>query len=243
MAKVDAHYSDRRLAEIYDIENGWSIDRDFYLDLAGTTPIRVLDFGCGTGLICDAYANAGHSVTGVDPAESMLEVARRKPNGSKIEWVCSDSQSFRSRIQYDLIIMTGHAFQVLLTEEDVRATFDVMRMHLAPGGRIVFESRNPQMDWDSRWNKSVRINTPSGELMIVRQVKGREDSYIHFETSYHFTSDTLISRSELRFWNEGDVRELLAACGLKVAEFFGSWDGSPFDPSSSDEMIFIVKAK
>jgi 2-polyprenyl-3-methyl-5-hydroxy-6-metoxy-1,4-benzoquinol methylase len=69
---LDAHYENPKLAEIYDDGNGWSIDRDFYLSLAGDRPIRILDLGCGTGLICDAYAAKGHFVTGVDPAASML---------------------------------------------------------------------------------------------------------------------------------------------------------------------------
>ena len=52
----DTHYEHPRLAAIYDLSSGWSEDRDFYLELAGDTPSWILDLGCGTGLICRAYA-------------------------------------------------------------------------------------------------------------------------------------------------------------------------------------------
>jgi hypothetical protein len=89
---LDSHYISPRLAKLYDLDSGWSIERDFYLSLAGESRKRVLDLGCGTGLICDALAAKGHAVTGVDPAPAMLEVARQKPNGSKIEWIESSAQ-------------------------------------------------------------------------------------------------------------------------------------------------------
>lgn len=37
---------------------------------------RVLDVGCGGGLVCEGLAGAGATVTGIDLAEGMIEVAR-----------------------------------------------------------------------------------------------------------------------------------------------------------------------
>lgn len=61
---------------MYDLFSPWSIDRDFYLARAGKPPQHVLDLGCGTGLLCEAYAAQGHGVTGVDPTGAVLAVAR-----------------------------------------------------------------------------------------------------------------------------------------------------------------------
>jgi ubiquinone/menaquinone biosynthesis C-methylase UbiE len=46
--------------------------------LAGPTPISVLDVGCGTGFLALLFAELGHSVTGIDFAPGMLNVARQK---------------------------------------------------------------------------------------------------------------------------------------------------------------------
>ncbi|MCB1717865.1 MAG: class I SAM-dependent methyltransferase, partial [Candidatus Competibacteraceae bacterium] len=76
---ADTHYEDPRLAAIYDALNPWAADTDFYLSLAPAQPARILDLGCGTGLLACAYANAGHAVVAVDPAAPMLALAREKP--------------------------------------------------------------------------------------------------------------------------------------------------------------------
>ncbi len=146
---TDNHYVNPKLVEIYDLDSGWSNDRDFYLSLAGPQRQTILDLGCGTGLLCNAYAATNHDVTGVDPSPAMLDVGRRKPHGNEIEWVQSFAQTYRSDKLFDLIIMTGHAFQVLLEDVDVLKTFSTMRKHLKQGGLVAFESRNPLIDWEN----------------------------------------------------------------------------------------------
>lgn len=57
----DEHYENPKLAAVYDVFCPWGVDRDFYLSLAGEPPQHVLDLGCGTGLLCEAYAARGHN--------------------------------------------------------------------------------------------------------------------------------------------------------------------------------------
>ena len=124
-------YHDRQIAEIYDLVTPRAQDTDFYLSLAGPRPCSVLDLGCGTGTLCCALAEGGHRATGVDPAAAMLAVARRKPHAEQVEWVeYASAQSYQSHGLFDLIVMTGHAFQILLTDADTLAVFATMRRHL-----------------------------------------------------------------------------------------------------------------
>ena len=51
----------------------------------------------------------------------MLAVARGKPNAGLISYVQATAQEFRLEQRFNLIIMTGHAFQVLLTDADIAA--------------------------------------------------------------------------------------------------------------------------
>ncbi|CAN7401180.1 methyltransferase domain-containing protein [Rhizobium sp. LjRoot258] len=238
----DLHYEHPRLAALYDLACGWSKDRDFYLSLAQGGPKSILDLGCGTGLICDAYAAGGHDVTGADPSARMLDIAGRKPNGGSIEWVECCSQDFRSEKRFDLIIMTGHAFQVLLDEDAILATFAVMREHLAHGGRIVFESRNPKIDWKARWDGGVFELIHDGLVVRkTRDVVSYEEGRAHFETRYHFPEETLVSESELLFLSRNDIERHLEAAGLRADAVYGDWDRQPFDERKSEEMIFVVR--
>lgn len=48
----------------------------FVAERAALAGARVLDVGCGGGLLCEALARAGAKVTGIDLAPGMIEVAR-----------------------------------------------------------------------------------------------------------------------------------------------------------------------
>jgi 2-polyprenyl-3-methyl-5-hydroxy-6-metoxy-1,4-benzoquinol methylase len=61
---------------LYDAENGWGADDDFYLDLAQRVGDPVLDVACGTGRLTRAIAQEGLHVTGMDIMPAMLERAR-----------------------------------------------------------------------------------------------------------------------------------------------------------------------
>jgi SAM-dependent methyltransferase len=238
----DPHYVNPRLAELYDLACGWSADRDFYLSLAGASRQRILDLGCGTGLVCRAYAARNHDVTGVDPSITMLDVARLAPHGKAVEWVHSSAQAYRSDKRFDLIIMTGHAFQVLLSDEDVLATFASMRFHLNPDGVIAFESRNPTIDWKSRWDYDIDLESRGTPVRMSSRFLAMKDDRMSFELRYEFPGETLVSPSELRFLPRRGIEERLVASGLYVDRLLGSWSAEAFGEASSLEMIFIVRA-
>ena len=120
VAQVDEGYADFRLARLYDAESPWHPQDDFYLSLdmqAGS----VLDVGCGTGTRLVRARQVGHpgQLVGVDPAPGMLAVARAKSD--QVEWIHGDAQTLSLGRRFDLATMTGHAFQVLLDDEAVRA--------------------------------------------------------------------------------------------------------------------------
>ena len=61
---------------LYDAENQWDADDDFYLALAQRVGGPVLDVACGTGRLARAMAQSGLQVTGMDIMPVMLEWAR-----------------------------------------------------------------------------------------------------------------------------------------------------------------------
>ncbi|MBV8073515.1 MAG: class I SAM-dependent methyltransferase [Acidobacteriaceae bacterium] len=241
----DLSYEDPRLAKIYDLDNPWAEDTDFYLSLADPGPRRVLDLGCGTGTLCCALAQRGHSVTGVDPAGPMLAIAANKPYAEKVEWIQSRAEDYRSKHRFDLIVMMGHVFQILLTDGEMLAVLANIRRHLNPGGKAAFESRNPNIDWAHVWGTHVPAEhtVPNGRVRETLQITSEFGELISFQQQFEFPDQTLTSSSTLRFLSRSRIEELIAQSGLVTREVFGDWDRSSFEPKQSPEMIFVLTGK
>ena len=176
----DSHYTHRRLAALYDLDSPWGPDTDFYIAVAGPSPISIVDFGRGTGTLCCGFAASDHRVHGIDPASEMLRVARTKPLAEKITWVQSDVESYRSAERFDLVTMTGHAFQVLLTDESILAAFKTIVEHLSSDGLIAFESRNPTVNWDLEWSRSSVWELPECQVTQTRSDIEKQGELISF---------------------------------------------------------------
>lgn len=237
---VDNHYKDPELAALYNLDSGWNEERDFYVQFAGPEKNSVLDLGCGTGLIACRLALAGHSVVAVDPAEAMLDVGRRSLGGERVTWVNSTAQSFQCGRSFDRILMTGNAFQVLLSPSDLRRCFRVMRGHLSRGGRIAFETRNPLVSWQDRWDYEIELKTDLGLVREKRRWLSLDGSSIHFELEYEFPHKTLRSESKIRLWTLAEIESEFKGAGLERVELFGDWQGGDFEEERSEEMIFVL---
>ena len=237
---ADTHYELPELAALYDLESGWSEDRDFYLRLAGQEPRRVLEVGCGTGLVSRAMAAAGHHVTAVDPAAAMLEVGRRSPHGDRVAWHQGMAQAFSVEGIFDLAFMTGHAFQVLLDDSDIRLALSNIRRHLGPGGIFAFESRNPAQPWERLFESAETLPGESGPVDVEWRVLWRRGELIRFDTHYRFADETRVSESTLRFLPLDKLVTFLEEAGFDIRSVHGDWDGSAFDPAASQEIIVLA---
>ena len=237
-------YHDPQIAEIYDAANPLGPDGEFYLALAGRAPLDVLDLGCGTGTLCLAFAERGHRVTGVEPATAMLEVAKRKPRAERVDWVETSAQSFRSSKRFDLIVMTGHAFQCLLTDVEMLVALETMRVHLKAGGRVAFETRNPKIDWAREWAaRAPAVRLVRGDRVVESlEVLEQHREFISFTTHYRLADSTLATTSTLQFPSRDEVASLIIRAGLVVRNLFGDWKASAFDEQCSREIIFIAES-
>jgi ubiquinone/menaquinone biosynthesis C-methylase UbiE len=240
----DSAYTDPRIAAIYDILNPAAEDTAFYLRLAGQTPQRVLDMGCGTGHLAVALAGQSHRVVGADPAKAMLDVARRKPNAEQVTWVEADAAGLNLDTRFDLITMTGHVFQIFLSDEAVHEALLNLKRHLAENGRLAFETRNPAYRAWEKWTPDQTTEQALipeiGPITIYYDVQTVTGKLVTFNTHIHFANEeVVIVPSTLRFMDQAELVKHLQQAGFTQMKWFGNWDSSPLQ-SDSPEIIVIA---
>lgn len=239
----DLLFEDRYLASLYDrvcVDRG---DEAFYLQLARSAP-SVLDVGCGTGTLLQRARAAGHRgrLRGLDPATGMLEQARRYDG---IEWLQGTLPDAGFAGEFDLIVMTGHAFQVLLTDDDVQAFLAAARSALTESGRLAFETRNPLVRAWEQWTPADVTEVVDDEGAPVRvwgEVESVEGELVTFTQNYAAAEwdEPKVSRSTLRFLRAEELDAFLGRAGLAIDERYGDWDRSLFTPKSP-EIITVAR--
>ena len=238
---------DPRLAMIYDIENRWGRDDEFFLSLAGETPeARVLDLGCGTGRLTVALAAAGHTVTGVDPAQASLDAARARPGADRVTWIEGTSAILPDRA-YDVAVLTSHVAQEILADDEWVDTLADLRRALVPEGRLAFDSRDPAARRWERWNPTDsrrRLALPDGRVVDAwTEVTEVRDGLISFVHHYVFPdAEELLSSGTLRFRTEEELRASLAAADFTVERIHGGWGREPVGTSADGEFVVLARA-
>lgn len=247
-------YLTPEVARVYDVKNAGRQDVEFYLQLAaelsaGNPDFAVLDIGCGTGALGARLAAAGYRVTGVDPSEAMLDVARSRPGGDACTWIHGYAADVPDA-GADLALMTGHVAQYFLTAEAWHEVLTEAYRALRPGGWLAFESRNPAHRAWERWvpeHTTRRLPHPDGgqittwvELLAVdedapegvlethRGITVYPDGHRSGEDS----SETLVFRPLDRLTSS------LEAAGYVVEQTFGDFSRGPVteaDPEGGRE--------
>ncbi|WP_119302486.1 class I SAM-dependent methyltransferase [Dongia deserti] len=235
-------YTDPRLAACYDAMNLPDAGDAFYIALAGEQPKTILDMGSGTGRLAVALAECGHRVTGADPSAGMMKVARSRPGTARVNWVDSDAAHLSLEQRFDLIIMTGHVFQVFLEDDAVSATLRTLRRHLAPGGALAFETRNPLVEEWREWIPSrsrETVQVPGiGKIEVHNDIAAAEGALVTYETHFRFAPDDIVvTRDTLRFMSQAELAAFLANAGFTELTWFGDWDRSPITPQSPEIIV------
>ena len=122
-----------RHARAFDRERGRSLSERGWLDrfrgIAGPGA-TILDIGCGSGEPIARYLiAAGHNVTGVDSAETMIAICRERFPAQS--WTVADMRCLALGRRFGGILAWDSFFH--LTQDDQRAMFAIFAAHAANG--------------------------------------------------------------------------------------------------------------
>jgi 2-polyprenyl-6-hydroxyphenyl methylase/3-demethylubiquinone-9 3-methyltransferase len=103
---------------------------------------RVIDVGCGGGVLSEAMARAGARVTGIDASSAAIEIARLHAEHSAlaIDYRCEDAEdtAHREAASYDLVT----CMELLEHVPNPGALIQTCATLVKPGGSIIFSTLN-----------------------------------------------------------------------------------------------------
>jgi 2-polyprenyl-3-methyl-5-hydroxy-6-metoxy-1,4-benzoquinol methylase len=237
----------------YNTNNPVDDYKDFCLNFANEISAkRIVDVGCGTGLMSCALAKKGFEVIGVEPAKPMLEIAKKTNCSGNVKWMHGLAKDLTD-CEADLVVMTGHVVQFHLTDIDWNEALDGIYRTLKPGGYLIFESRNPSVHfWEKRkaqasWqstkeNPDITNDEVFGEVRSWIEFVSFQDNKLEYKIHYFFveTRETVVSHDILKFRTQEELSKSLERKNFKVLNVYGFWDKSPVK-EDSPEFVFITQ--
>lgn len=232
-------YYDPDVAQFYDVSNKARPDFEFCQRLV-TGNMSILDLGCGTGDLALSLATE-NSVVAVEPAAPMIDIAKSKIGADHVDWHQADAKSIRLNQKFDLVVLTGHTFQVFLNEADQSALLNTIAVHLKPAGRFIFDTRNPAFGGaKERTRGQVKRSFEHARLGLVEcwnsSSYDEQTQILSYENGYEVkaTGASYSAKAKIKYTSQEEVSRLMADAGLEVTSWLGDWTGQPFLESSPE---------
>jgi SAM-dependent methyltransferase len=195
--------------------------------------------------------NPGHG-PGVLPRKKPVGAAAPKPPQAVEEWLFPVTFAVAGLGGYaalgqthDAAICLGNSLPHLLSEPAVEGALADFAAVLRPGGLLVIQNRN----FDRVWTERERFMSPQsfrdaeGEWIFVRFYDFHEASLTFNMLRLQRTTEGWsqdVESTELRPIFAQDLASALATAGFEPVTLYGGYDGSPFDPVDSGDLIAVA---
>lgn len=176
----------------------------FIMEKLTTPNPRILDVGCGGGILSEALAKAGAQVTGLDLSEASLHVAKQHAQSQGLEI------DYRYESVQDVANAQAGTFDVVACMEMLEHVPEPARViaacmqALKPGGHAFFSTIN-------RTPKAFLFAIIGGEYILRLLPRGTHNYSM------------LIRPAELKQWSRDAGLDFIRLASLMYNPFNGSW--------------------
>ncbi len=112
-----------------------------YLNVQNLKELRILDIGCGGGLVCEPLARLGAHVTGIDASEKNIAIstAHATQSGLGIEYRAIPAETLHAEgAQFDVVL----ALEIIEHVADTQAFMAACMGLIRPGGILIVTTLN-----------------------------------------------------------------------------------------------------
>jgi SAM-dependent methyltransferase len=236
----------RHVAEYYDAEYAHSkmLEQDvpFFLGQLPRGRHSILELAVGTGRAAIRLAQAGHTVTGVDYAADMLDVARRKRDSvglseRQLELVRSDVLKLALGRRFDWVCIFFNTFLAFTTLEEQDRLLQIVLKHLKPAGRFWIDIFQPDLTMIPQTTiKGLDPHAffvPQFGRTVSMTTSLRRTGPQVSQATFHYTWHDEFGRErrettefDLTYLFDRELRILLERNGLRIEKMWGNYDGS-----------------
>lgn len=252
----DVHEFDNKLlTETYDSRLPLYENREFLLDLTKEIKAKkIIDIGCGTGLLTNEFIKEGYEVIGIEPND-VLDIAKRNHKDDNVTWIKGYAKDLEGH-EADFAFMTGHVAQFHLTDKDWNEALKGVNRSLKLGGYFCFESRNPNVKfWEKKDGDSDSWLSKEDDPAITNDSKyGRIESWIlhksfedmmwKYELHYNFIDqgEKVVVKNTLKFRTQEELTKSLEEAGFEIINVYGDFDKREVS-EDCPEFVFVVEKK
>ncbi len=237
-------------ANIYDGMNTSLADLQFYQRwLPKNKNARILELCCGTGRLTIPIAKDGYDISGVDYTSSMLKQAKTKAaaTGLEIEFIEADIRSLVLPEKYDLIFIPFNSIHHLYQNEDLFKTLKTVKNHLKPGGLLLLDCFNPNIQFMAAGEKEQKeiaeYTTKDGrEVLIKEHMQYENKTQINRITWHYYINGVFdsIQNLDMRLFFPQELDSYLEWNGFTIIHKFGSFEEEAFN-DNSEKQIFVCR--
>jgi SAM-dependent methyltransferase len=127
---------------------------------------KVIEIGCGTGLLGMRLINAGYDYLGVDLYNEMLEIARKETNSDR--FIQGDMRNLKLVQSFDCAMITGRSIGYVTTNPEIISTFIGINHFLRDKGLFIFDSFDANKIFENFKEESEQV-IHSGNRTITRK--------------------------------------------------------------------------
>lgn len=223
-------------AERYDLHtppSHYQHDHAFVLEQARrlSPTCRLLDVGCGTGVLLEKALTAGLDAYGVDSSQDMVEVARRRVGVERIR--VQRMQEISEVSAYDLVCLVSWPIHYCESEEELSDVIRRCRRSLRPGGVLLLQVANEdQMDGSVKIDFEPGPGGESKDTLFIHRFRALRDAQHRVTAEYVYVSRThrelLCEQHALRFANPSLIAAVSQSAGFARVDVVKPDSVSPF---------------
>lgn len=196
----------------------------------------IMDLACGKGRHAIYLNEQGFDVTGLDPSEKNIAFARQFEN-KRLHFYQHDIRDIFRTAYFDLIINLFTNFGYFNTDTENAVALRSTVAAIKPGGKLVIDFMNTSQIIQHL----AHTEEKEVEGITFRISRRVEKGYLVKNITFTDKGRPHTYTEKVRALTYDHFMEYFRMTSLRMVSIFGSYNLEPYDPETSERMIFILK--